>query len=52
VLFAWDFILWLFVIAMVVGIIAYIEKILVLMKLEEIKPGVKGLYWLSKEKDI
>jgi len=31
------------------GIIAYLEKILVLLKLDDIKSGVKGLYWLLKK---
>jgi cardiolipin synthase len=51
ILFAWDFYLWLFVLAMVTGILAYVEKILVLFKLEDIRTGVKGLYWLLKEDD-
>lgn len=32
------------------GVIAYIEKILVLIQLDDIKLGVKGLYWLLEEK--
>jgi CDP-diacylglycerol--glycerol-3-phosphate 3-phosphatidyltransferase len=36
---------------MLTGILAYIEKILVLLKLDDIKTGVKGLYWLMKKED-
>lgn len=50
VLFACDFYTWLYYLAVFTGIIAYIEKILVLLKLDDIKPGVKGLYWLIKKK--
>jgi cardiolipin synthase (CMP-forming) len=49
ILFAWDFYLWFYYIAIGWGIIAYIEKILVLIKLDDIKPGVKGLYWLTRD---
>jgi len=51
VLFAWNFFTWLFYLAMIIGILAYIEKILVLIKLDDIRPGVKGLYWLMKDKN-
>ncbi len=50
VLFVWGFYPWMFYLAMVWGIIAYAEKILVLLRLDDIKPGVKGLYWLIKKK--
>ena len=49
VLFVWGFNLLFYYIAIGWGIIAYAEKILVLLRLEDIKPGVKGLYWLMKE---
>jgi cardiolipin synthase (CMP-forming) len=49
VLFVWGFNLWFYYIAIGWGIIAYIEKIFVLLKIEDIKPGVKGLYWLLKK---
>jgi cardiolipin synthase (CMP-forming) len=49
VLFAWGFIPWFYYIAIGLGVIAYSEKILVLMKLDDIKPGVKGLYWLLRK---
>ena len=48
-LFAWGFISWLFYLAMIVGTLAYIEKIIILLRLDDIRPGVKGLYWLIKE---
>jgi CDP-diacylglycerol--glycerol-3-phosphate 3-phosphatidyltransferase len=32
------------------GVIAYIEKIFVLLQLNDIKIGVKGLYWLLKKR--
>lgn len=48
VLFAFDFYAWLFYLSIGWGIIAYIEKCLVLLKLDDIKIGVKGLYWLMK----
>jgi CDP-diacylglycerol--glycerol-3-phosphate 3-phosphatidyltransferase len=31
------------------GIIAYTEKIFILFKLDDIKIGVKGLYWVMKK---
>jgi cardiolipin synthase (CMP-forming) len=49
ILFAWDFYLWFYYIAIIWGIIAYIEKILVLIKLDDIRSGVKGLYWLTRD---
>jgi cardiolipin synthase (CMP-forming) len=49
VLFAWGFIPLFYYIAIGLGILAYSEKILVLMKLDDIRPGVKGLYWVLKK---
>jgi cardiolipin synthase (CMP-forming) len=49
VLFVWGFNLWFYYLAIGWGILAYIEKILVLYRLDDIKPGVKGLYWLMKK---
>lgn len=49
VLFVWDFYVWFFYIAIGWGILAYIEKTIVLMRLDDIKSGVKGLYWLEKK---
>ena len=48
-LFAFGFNLVLFYIVCFWGTLAYIEKIFVLMRLDEIKSGVKGLYWLLHE---
>jgi len=50
ILFVWGFFPWMYYIAVGWGIIAYIEKIFVLLKLDDIKSGVKGLYWLLKNK--
>ena len=49
VLFVWGFYEWFYYLAVGWGALAYIEKILVLLKLDDIRIGVKGLYWLSKE---
>lgn len=49
VLFAFDFYLWMYYLAVGWGVVAYIEKIFVLLKLDDIRIGVKGLYWLMKE---
>lgn len=48
VLFVFGFYNWFFFLAVGWGIIAYTEKIIVLIKLDDIKIGVKGLYWLMK----
>lgn len=48
ILFVWGFYAWMYYLAVGWGIIAYIEKIFVLWRLDDIKPGVKGLYWLMK----
>ncbi len=50
VLFVWGFNLWLYYIAVGWGVLAYTEKILVLLKADDIKPGLKGLYWIIKNK--
>lgn len=49
VLFVWGFYPWLYYIAVGWGVIAYLEKILVLLRLDDIRIGVRGLYWLMKE---
>ena len=49
VLFVWGFNLWFYFIAVGWGVLAYIDKILVLMKTDDIKPGLKGIYWVMKE---
>jgi cardiolipin synthase (CMP-forming) len=48
ILFVWGFSPWMFYLAVGLGIVAYIEKIFVLLRLDDIKSGVKGLYWLMK----
>jgi CDP-diacylglycerol--glycerol-3-phosphate 3-phosphatidyltransferase len=32
------------------GALAYIDKILVLLKTDNIRPGLKGIYWVMHEK--
>lgn len=49
ILFVFGFYTWMFYFVMIWGIVAYIEKILVLLKLDDIKRGVKGLYWLIQD---
>lgn len=49
VLFVFGFYPWMYYLAIGWGVIAYIEKIFVLLKLADIRIGVKGLYWLMKE---
>lgn len=46
VLFVFDFYTWMFYVAVGWGLLAYLEKIVVLLWLDDIKIGVKGLYWL------
>jgi CDP-diacylglycerol--glycerol-3-phosphate 3-phosphatidyltransferase len=50
ILFVFGFYAWMFYIAVGWGLLAYIEKILVLLRLDDIKIGVKGLYWVIKDK--
>jgi len=49
ILFVFGFYAWMYYIALGWGVIAYVEKTLVLLRLNDIKGGVKGLYWLMKE---
>ncbi|MCT4589453.1 MAG: CDP-alcohol phosphatidyltransferase family protein [Carboxylicivirga sp.] len=49
ILFVFGFYPWMYYLAVGWGAIAYIEKILVLFKLDDIRIGVKGLYWLCKK---
>jgi CDP-diacylglycerol--glycerol-3-phosphate 3-phosphatidyltransferase len=49
VLFVFGFYTWMYYLAVGWGVIAYTEKIFVLLKLDDIKTGVKGLYWLIKK---
>ena len=50
VLFVFGFYIWFYYLALIWGIVAYTEKIFVLLRLDDIRSGVKGLYWLLKEK--
>ena len=50
VLFVFGFYTWMYYLAVGWGLLAYIEKIFVLLKLDDIRIGVKGLYWLMKKK--
>ena len=49
VLFLHGFIPWLYYLALGWGFLAYVEKILVLLRLDDIRSGVKGLHWLLKK---
>jgi len=51
ILFAFGFYPWLFYVVAIWGTLAYIEKIFILFRLDDIKPGVKGLYWLVREQN-
>src|SRR5690554_3910493 len=48
ILFVWGFYAWMFYLAVGLGIVAYVEKIIVLLFLDDIKFDVKGLYWVLK----
>jgi CDP-diacylglycerol--glycerol-3-phosphate 3-phosphatidyltransferase len=50
VLFVWGFNLWFYFIAIGWGTLAYIEKIIVLLKADDIRPGLKGIYWILQDK--
>lgn len=50
ILFVWGFNIWFYYIAIGWGTLAYIEKIFVLLKTDDIQPGLKGLYWIIKNK--
>ncbi|MDD4225121.1 MAG: CDP-alcohol phosphatidyltransferase family protein [Mariniphaga sp.] len=47
ILFAVGFYSWLYYLAVGWRIVAYLEKILVLLRIETIRSGIKGLYWLN-----
>lgn len=49
ILFAFGFYPGLFITVTLWGTIAYVEKIFVLLRLDDIKRGVKGIYWLIQE---
>jgi cardiolipin synthase (CMP-forming) len=51
VLFVFGFYPWFYYLAIGWGALAYVEKILVLLKLDDIRIGVRGLYWLMKERE-
>lgn len=48
VLFVFGFYPWMYFLAVGWGLIAYTEKIFVLLKIDDIKIGVKGLYWVMR----
>ena len=51
VLFLWKFILIYYYVAMIWGILACIEEIIILLYLKESRSNAKGLYWVLKEKN-
>jgi CDP-diacylglycerol--glycerol-3-phosphate 3-phosphatidyltransferase len=48
VLFVFGFHLWFYYIAVGWGVIAYIEKIIILLIVDDIRPGLKGLVWIRR----
>jgi cardiolipin synthase (CMP-forming) len=50
VLFIHAFIPWLYYVAVGWGILAYIEKLFVLILIDEIRPNTRGLYWVVKRR--
>src|SRR4030042_2402796 len=50
VFFLWKFFKGYYYVAMICGILACIEEIIILVYLKERKSNVKGLYWILKEK--
>jgi CDP-diacylglycerol--glycerol-3-phosphate 3-phosphatidyltransferase len=50
--FAAGFWHWLYFLALGWGTLAYLEKCFVLLTIDEIAPGSKGLYWVLKKKRI
>lgn len=50
VLFAHGFEFWLYALCLGFGILAYTEKIIILLVIDEIKAGMKGLYWILKSR--
>ncbi len=49
-LFAFGFWLWFYYLAVGWGVIAYTEKIILLLRIPGIKSGLKGLYWYEKSR--
>ncbi|MGE4586713.1 MAG: CDP-alcohol phosphatidyltransferase family protein [Mangrovibacterium sp.] len=52
ILFVFGFYPWMYYLAVGWGVVAYTEKIFVLLYLDDIKIGVKGLYWLLQKNRI
>jgi phosphatidylglycerophosphate synthase len=50
VLFAWGFQPWLYYLAAGWGVLAYVEKTAIVLLIDEIAPGTKGLYWVLKRR--
>jgi hypothetical protein len=48
-LFAWGFNFELFIIAMIGGVLARAEEIIILFRLKAMRSDVRGLYWVLKE---
>lgn len=52
VLFTIGFIPWLFYLAMGIGFAAWMEELIVIIIIPELKSDMKGMYWLLKKKRI
>ena len=50
ILFVFGFYTWMYYLAVGWGVIAYTEKIFVLLRLDDIRIGIKGLYWIIQSK--
>ena len=50
VLFLFGFYTWFFYLAMIVGILACIEEIIIILMLKKPRMNVKGLYWILNDK--
>lgn len=48
VLFAYDYVPWLYFLALGWGVLSYIEELLVLIVLPEMRSNARGLYWVLK----
>ena len=49
-LFVWGFDIWMFRVALIWGIVSWIEEIIVLLIQREMKSDARGLYWVLKTK--
>jgi len=49
-LFMFEFNYWIYVIALVYGILSYIEEIVVLLVIKEMREDHRGLYWIFKKR--